>query len=173
MKIMTLWFERQLEHYGRHHTKLSTKLTHFVGVPLVVFSVLMILAWFKLSLPPFFSTNFAWVVSIAASLFYLCLDWRSGLVLAGMLVLMSWVATWLCGSSFTVQQLIMCAALFVIGWVMQFIGHYLEAQKPAFFDDPTQMLIAPLFLVLEAAVLAGWRKDKQDLLRKYSEVYFN
>jgi len=39
--------------------------------------------------------------------------------------------------------------LFVIGWIIQFIGHYYEKAKPAFVDDLSQFLIGPLFLMAE------------------------
>jgi uncharacterized membrane protein YGL010W len=39
---------------------------------------------------------------------------------------------------------------FVVGWIVQFIGHYYEGRKPAFVDDLTGLLVAPMFVVLEA-----------------------
>jgi uncharacterized membrane protein YGL010W len=42
---------------------------------------------------------------------------------------------------------------FVLGWVIQFVGHYYEGRKPAFVDDLIGLLVAPMFVVLE--VLAG------------------
>jgi len=30
---------------------------------------------------------------------------------------------------------IACAGLFIIGWVLQFIGHYFEGKPPEFFKD--------------------------------------
>jgi uncharacterized membrane protein YGL010W len=34
-------------------------------------------------------------------------------------------------------------ALFVLGWILQFIGHAFEGKPPSFFRDPTFLLIGP------------------------------
>ncbi len=37
--------------------------------------------------------------------------------------------------------------LFVVGWVFQFIGHFIEGNQPAFFRNPIYLLIGPLWLI--------------------------
>ena len=44
---------------------------------------------------------------------------------------------------------------FVVGWVVQFLGHYYEGRKPAFADDLVGLLVGPMFVVLELGVMAG------------------
>jgi uncharacterized membrane protein YGL010W len=46
-------------------------------------------------------------------------------------------------------------ALFVVGWVLQFIGHYFEGRKPAFVDDIVGLLVGPMFVVGEAMMALG------------------
>ncbi|SMF63146.1 Mpo1-like protein [Pseudobacteriovorax antillogorgiicola] len=36
-------------------------------------------------------------------------------------------------------------ALFVVGWVFQFIGHYFEGQPPAFFKNPAFLIVGPIW----------------------------
>ena len=38
---------------------------------------------------------------------------------------------------------------FVVGWIIQFIGHYYEKKKPAFLDDVIGLAIGPLFVLAE------------------------
>ena len=45
--------------------------------------------------------------------------------------------------------------LFVVGWAIQFLGHWYEGHKPAFVDDLVGLLIGPLFLVTETAFALG------------------
>ena len=33
------------------------------------------------------------------------------------------------------------AAMFVVGWILQFIGHAFEGKAPSFFRDPTFLLV--------------------------------
>ena len=49
--------------------------------------------------------------------------------------------------------------LFVVGWVIQLVGHYYEGRKPAFVDDVMGLVIGPLFVVAELAFLLGLRKE--------------
>ncbi len=38
------------------------------------------------------------------------------------------------------------AALFVVAWIGQFIGHKIEGKKPSFFEDLQFLLIGPAWL---------------------------
>jgi len=49
--------------------------------------------------------------------------------------------------------------LFLVGWIIQFLGHYFEGRKPAFVDDLIGLLIGPLFIVAELSFFLGLRKD--------------
>ena len=44
----------------------------------------------------------------------------------------------------------LAAALFVVGWILQFIGHAFEGKAPSFFSDPRYLLVGPLWLVKKA-----------------------
>jgi len=44
---------------------------------------------------------------------------------------------------------------FVVGWIIQFVGHHYEGRKPAFVDDISGLIIGPLFVVAEAAFMLG------------------
>lgn len=37
--------------------------------------------------------------------------------------------------------------LFVLGWVLQFIGHAFEGKKPSFFSNPVYLLVGPVWYV--------------------------
>lgn len=39
------------------------------------------------------------------------------------------------------------AAMFVFGWILQFVGHAFEGKAPSFFSDPTFLLIGPMWFV--------------------------
>ena len=47
-------------------------------------------------------------------------------------------------------------ALFVGGWLLQFIGHYwFEKSNPSFFDDPFYLLVGPIWVAIEMAQMLG------------------
>ena len=38
-------------------------------------------------------------------------------------------------------------AMFVFGWILQFVGHAFEGKAPSFFRDPTYLLVGPMWFV--------------------------
>lgn len=46
-------------------------------------------------------------------------------------------------------------ALFIVGWVFQFIGHAIEGNQPAFFGNPLYLLVGPWWLLRRAAAAVG------------------
>ena len=42
---------------------------------------------------------------------------------------------------------ILGGAMFVFGWILQFIGHAFEGKAPSFFSDPKFLLIGPMWFV--------------------------
>ena len=46
-------------------------------------------------------------------------------------------------------------ALFVVGWVFQFVGHIIEGNQPAFFRNPVYLLVGPAWLARRALGVIG------------------
>jgi len=83
--------------YEKEHTKLGTKLTHMVGIPMIVPSI-----------------PTAFVNPPAAG------------------------------------------GLFLGGWALQYIGHYVfEKNDPAFYSDPYYLLVGPVWVAAEWLQLFG------------------
>ena len=53
-------------------------------------------------------------------------------------------------------------ALFVIGWIFQFVGHAIEGNQPAFFSNPIHLLVGPWWLVRRAAEAVGLLRSVQN-----------
>ncbi len=88
--------ESFIENYKAKHQHPLNKLTHSIGIPMIV-----------VSLPLFF------------------VSWRWAL------------------------------ALSVVGWILQFVGHAIEGNQPAFFRNPVYLLVGPWWLVRRAAAAVG------------------
>ena len=50
-------------------------------------------------------------------------------------------------------------ALFIVGWVFQFIGHAIEGNQPSFFSNPLYLLVGPWWLLRRAAESIGLRRE--------------
>jgi uncharacterized membrane protein YGL010W len=57
-------------------------------------------------------------------------------------------------------------ALFVIGWILQFVGHAIEGNQPAFFRNPIYLLVGPLWLVKRAASALRLVRPAEKMLTK-------
>ena len=143
----------QLSNYADYHRSERNITTHLVGVPMIVLALMVLLsrpAWVvnELALSP------AVFIVVVLLLYYLRLHIAMGLIMAALLVsglfLSAWVATlddaiWLATG----------VGGFLLGWVIQFVGHYFEGRKPAFFDDVMGLAIGPLFVVAEVLFKFG------------------
>ncbi len=50
--------------------------------------------------------------------------------------------------------------LFAGGWILQFLGHKIEGNQPAFFKNPVYLLVGPLWLIRRAAAAVGLAKTR-------------
>lgn len=153
MKTLT----EQLSQYASYHRDRRNIITHFIGIPMIVASMCILLS------RPALSPDLLWltpgaVISALVTAYYLRLDVRYGVVLGAYLWGCLAVAQSLAPLP-TGPWLSIGVGLFFIGWVIQFIGHYFEGRKPAFVDDIIGLLIGPLFIAAEAGFLMGLRKD--------------
>ena len=48
--------------------------------------------------------------------------------------------------------------LFIGGWILQFVGHAIEGNRPAFFQNPVYFVIGPWWLLQRAARAIGLLK---------------
>ncbi len=146
-----------LGQYAEYHRDRRNIATHFVGIPLIVLAVAELLSRPGLELAGLWLSP-ATLVAAAAAIFYLRLDLRYGLLMSALLLLSLWFGAALAVQS-TTLWLSVGVALFVVGWIIQFVGHYYEGRKPAFVDDLMGLLVGPLFVAAELGFLLGLRKD--------------
>lgn len=149
--------ETLLSQYAAYHLDHKNVLTHFVGIPLIVFSIMCLTACLGITVEGF-EITIALVLIIASVVYYLRLDKVFGFImlvifaavypLSLMIAKMS-LGAWLGWS----------VGLFFVGWVIQFIGHFYEKKKPAFMDDVIGLAIGPLFVLAELVFLMGFRKE--------------
>lgn len=137
--------ETLLSIYKSSHLNKKNIITHFVGIPLILWSAALFFATFSFSVAGF-DTNVMQVVAVLIFAYYLVLDIKLGAIAIALIAPIWYHAN---GYAAAESAYLMAGIVFFIGWVFQFIGHHYEKAKPAFFDDIKQLLIGPLFLVAE------------------------
>lgn len=146
-----------LAQYARYHRDRRNIATHFVGVPLIVFGVAVLLArpavWVDGQ-----PLTLAWLVFTLAAGWYLTRGHLGlGLAVSGAVGGLVALAHPLAQGSATLW-LASGLGCFVLGWMAQFLGHWYEGRRPAFADDLVGLLVGPMFVVLEALAPSGWFK---------------
>jgi uncharacterized membrane protein YGL010W len=147
----------QLAQYAEYHRHPRNILTHFVGIPMIVVAVAVLLS--RPAIPAGdFMLSPAVLITIAALIYYLMLSIKFGVMMTVLYGSCLWFGAWSAAQS-TGLWLSIGVGGFVVGWVFQFIGHYFEGRKPAFVDDLIGLLIGPLFVVAEFLFLLGFCKN--------------
>jgi uncharacterized membrane protein YGL010W len=168
------WMLEQAGMYLAYHRDHRNVLTHVLGVPMIMFAILLLLhrANFGWLSPSYFGgLTLGWIATLGFAVWYLSLERLAGGILALLLVVGSMLAAQLAllpGATFWG----LFALFFVGGWIIQLVGHSVfEGRRPALTDNILQVFVAPLFLVLEALFAIGQLQDVKAEIERRSRRY--
>ena len=130
-----------LDEYAASHQNAVNRRFHYACIPPIVFSVICALK----AIPAGNDwLNPASVVILLALAYYLRLSWRLAIGLAiGFAGLYAGALAVEAASG--ARFIWVTLAIFVVGWIGQFIGHAIEGARPSFFMDLQFPLIGPLW----------------------------
>jgi uncharacterized membrane protein YGL010W len=140
---MTKALRSYFDDYAAHHATPGNKACHSVGIPLIVLSTFALLGKVALFQAGGFTVTAAEVVLLAATAYYFTLDRTLALMMAltsaVLIVVGRFLGVW------------PALAVFVFGWILQFVGHYVyEKRSPAFFQNLTHLMVGPLWILAKA-----------------------
>lgn len=153
----------QLAQYAAYHRNPKNIATHFLGIPLIVVAVIVLLSRPVIVTVGGLALSPAMAAIAATLIYYFALDLSFGLIMTVLLGLGLWLGAWAAAQT-TTLWLALGIGGFLVGWVLQFIGHYYEGRKPAFVDDLIGLLIGPLFVVAEALFMLGFYKQLKSVI---------
>jgi uncharacterized membrane protein YGL010W len=142
--------------YAHYHRDQRNIYTHFAGIPLIVIALFSLLSFEIVA-----GITATHLLLVGSLLFYFRLSLSMGLVMLVFSASCYALALQLVALESTSAWVGWSVAVFVLGWVLQFIGHYFEGKKPAFVDDLVGLLIGPLFVMAELLFLLGFAKSLQ------------
>jgi uncharacterized membrane protein YGL010W len=149
--------EEQMSFYLRYHRHPKNKLTHFFGVPLIMFSLFVLLGLVRLQLGDV-SITAASALAIAVLAYYFRLDAVLAVAMTLFTAVLLIAANRVCTLGAPVALTVFAIA-FTGGWALQLLGHVFEGRKPALLDNFFQVLIAPIFLMAEVFFAFGYKRD--------------
>lgn len=173
----------QLSNYKSVHLNNNNVRTHFIGVPAIIWSIAVLLNLLSVN---FGMAGDSWHFSVTATS---STEIESGVTQVGLatvvalLILVYYVALHIPLAIFATvifgpliytsgfiaaseNAVAIAVAVFVVAWIIQFIGHAYEKAKPAFVDDLLQLLIGPLFLMAEVYFALKLNKPMEDAVHE-------
>jgi uncharacterized membrane protein YGL010W len=161
--------EQQMAVYTAYHRNPWNRLTHFVGVPVIIFSILIPMAWLRVPLGGIEITGAALFVA-AVLVYYYLLDIPLALAMTAFIVPVTYFAEGVARAPWQ-TGLTVFLATFAGGWVLQLVGHVFEGRRPALADNLFQIFVAPIFLVAETAFALGLRRGTQEEVERLSHQH--
>jgi uncharacterized membrane protein YGL010W len=149
--------DEQMAVYAAYHRNPWNRLTHFIGVPAIIFAILIPMAWVDFG----GGVNLARIFVAAVLIYYFVLDALLAAAMAVVVAALLYAAEQAAGTG-TWTGWIWFGAFFVGGWIFQLVGHVFEGRKPALMDNLFQIFVAPIFLVAEIFFALGLKRDVRD-----------
>ena len=141
--------------YAAYHQDGRNKATHFVGVPAIMLSLFIPLAWLRLDAGGVTLTA-AMLFAAVVLVYYFLLDVPLALAMLVFTGLLVYVAHRIAAQGMAAGWT-WFAILFVGGWILQLVGHVFEGRKPALVSNLFQIFVAPIFLCAEVFFALGYK----------------
>jgi uncharacterized membrane protein YGL010W len=140
---MTDALRKHFADYAAFHTTAGNKACHSFGIPIIVLALLALLARVPLATLGGFELTLAELVIALFVAYYLTLDATLALVM-----LVAYAALDAAGRFI---EPLPALALFVFGWILQGVGHWVyEKNSPAFFRNFVHLAVGQLWILAKA-----------------------
>jgi uncharacterized membrane protein YGL010W len=156
--------EDQMAFYAAYHQDARNKATHFIGVPLIMLSLFIPLAWLSVDVGGVTITAAMLFVAVVLA-YYFVLDLPLGVAMLVINALLIWAGDRIAALG-TAQGWAWFAVLFIGGWILQLVGHVFEGRKPALADNLFQIFVAPIFLAADVFFALGYKRRLHAAVQK-------
>src|SRR6266478_3281120 len=163
---MNAFFKRQLADYVEYHRDPWNCAMHVFGiVALFLAAMLPLSMWPVHALGAY--TTLAPIMVLPVLVYWLLLDAALGTaILVAAVGLLSAAAT-IVNHASPVSVWSITAVLIVIGVSSQIVGHRLfERRQPALVDNPTHLLLGPMFVMAKLFIALGFRRDLATIIER-------
>ena len=156
---MSAFLRRQLTDYVEYHRDPVNSALHVVGIVILFLGAVL-----PLSLVPVtifgLQLNLGILLAIPVLIYWIVLDIPIGLAIAGSAALLLFTAATIVSHVSVTVVWAITVVLIVIGVAMQIIGHQVfERRQPALVDNPTHLLLGPVFVMAKLFISLGFRDD--------------
>jgi uncharacterized membrane protein YGL010W len=160
--------EEQMSFYAAYHRDARNKATHFFGVPAIMLSLFIPLAWIRVEVGGATLTA-AMLLAALVLVYYFLLDVPLALAMLAVSAALVWAGHEVAALGAAVGWT-WFAILFVGGWILQLVGHGFEGRRPALADNLFQIFVAPIFLAAEVFFALGYKPALHHAVQRRAQL---
>jgi len=163
---MNHYFKRQLADYVEYHRNPWNGLMHVFGILFLFLAAIL-----PLSLWPVHAlgvrTTVAPIMVLPVLIYWFLLDAALGTAILGAAAILLSTAAIIVNYASAASVWSISAALIVIGIGFQIVGHRLfERRQPALMDNPSHLLLGPMFVMAKLLIALGFRDDLAAIIER-------
>ena len=156
---MSAFLRRQLTDYVEYHRNPMNCALHVVGIVILFLGAILPLSLWPVTvfgLP----LNVGVLLSAPVLIYWVLLDVSIGLAIAAAAALLLFTGAIIASHASVTVVWTISIVLIVIGVAMQIVGHQVfERRQPALVDNPTHLLLGPVFVMAKLFISLGFRDD--------------
>jgi uncharacterized membrane protein YGL010W len=163
---MNSYFRRQLADYVEYHRDPWNCAMHVFGIVFLFMAAILPLSQWSITVLGI-NTSAAAIAVVPVLIYWFLLDAALGAaVLAAAVALLS-AAAMIVSHATPVVMWSLTAVLIVTGVASQIIGHRVfEQRQPALVDNPTHLLLGPMFVMAKLFIALGFRDDLATIIQE-------
>lgn len=169
---MSAFLRRQLTDYVEYHRDPMNCALHVVGIVILFLGAVL-----PLSLLPVtvfgLQVNLGILLAIPVLIYWILLDIPIGLAIAGAAALLLFTAATIASHVSVTVVWAITLVLILVGVALQIIGHQVfERRQPALMDNPTHLLLGPVFVMAKLFISLGFRNDLAAIIQQGSNSVY-
>src|SRR5262245_10707097 len=156
---MSSYFRRQLADYVEYPRAPWNCAMHVCVILFLFLAAVLPLSLWSINLFGM-QTSVATIAVIPVLVYWLLLDFALGAAIFGAAVVLLSAAAAIVSHTTTAGMWSLTAVLIVVGVASQIIGHRVfEQRQPALVDNPSHLLLGPMFVMAKLFIALGFRRD--------------
>jgi uncharacterized membrane protein YGL010W len=156
---MSGFFQRQLADYVEYHRDPWNCAMHVVGIVLLFLGAVLPLSAWHVSLFGI-DISLAVILALPVLIYWLLLDAALGAGILAAAILLLGAADMIVDHTSPATMWSIFAVLVIAGVTAQIVGHRVfEQRQPALVDNPSHLLLGPMFVMAKLFIMLGFRHD--------------
>jgi uncharacterized membrane protein YGL010W len=156
---MSAFFQRQMADYVEYHRDPRNCMAHVFGIIFLFLAAIVPFTLWPLSIFGVHGT-LASVMVLPVLIYWLILDAALGAAIVAAALLLLATAALMVNNLSLWAVWATTAVLAVVGVASQIVGHQVfERRQPALVDNPSHLLLGPMFVMAKLFIALGFRND--------------